>query len=331
MLAFARALRHIAEHREAAATEVIGEHVSAQPDDDRVADGRLRRLLAVAYVCDERVRRRWSHAELGPSLARQRDVADDLLAARAGSLSPNHQLPSADAVVTTLPLVWSAELAVRAVAAGCASGVELADGLYELAPSALRAELEIAAAGADDTMRRGAERLLDLLPDAAHPPVLVGVLGPLTVEVGGATDGSAESAVPALRRKRVRALLELLALCGPLRRDRIGEVLWPDLDPLAAGRNVRVTLSRLRDLLEPGANAPLNAVRTAPLERSAGTAPVAGVAHRQRRRRPGGAAPCRGRSVAVPRGRGRRRRGRTTGRPRRRDRPPRTGMRTLAR
>ena len=63
MLAFARALRHVAEHREAAATEVIAEHVSAQPDDDRVADGRLRRLLAVAYVCDERVRRRWSCAD----------------------------------------------------------------------------------------------------------------------------------------------------------------------------------------------------------------------------------------------------------------------------
>ena len=108
--------------------------------------------------------------------------------------------------------MWSAELAVRAVAGGCASGVELAGGLYELAPSALRSELENAAASADDVMRRGAERLLDLLPDATHPPVLVGVLGPLTVDVGDETEGIAESAVPALRRKRVRALLELLVL-----------------------------------------------------------------------------------------------------------------------
>ena len=35
-----------------------------------------------------------------------------------------------------------------------------------------------------------------------------------------------------LRRKRVRALLELLVLAGPLRRDRIGDLMWPDLDPL---------------------------------------------------------------------------------------------------
>ena len=50
-------------------------------------------------------------------------------------------------------------------------------------------------------------------------------------------------------------LLELLVLAGPLRRDRIGELMWPDLDPVAAGRNVRVTLSRLRAVLEPGRTA----------------------------------------------------------------------------
>ena len=44
---------------------------------------------------------------------------------------------------------------------------------------------------------------------------------------------------------------ELLVLVGPLRRDRIGELMWPGLDPVAAGRNVRVTLSRLRAMLEP--------------------------------------------------------------------------------
>ena len=59
MLAFARAVRHVADHDEAMAAAVIAEHVDAHPTDDRVADGRLRRLLAVPYVCDERVRGRW--------------------------------------------------------------------------------------------------------------------------------------------------------------------------------------------------------------------------------------------------------------------------------
>jgi LuxR family transcriptional regulator, maltose regulon positive regulatory protein len=249
MLAFARAVRHIADHDEAMAAKVIAEHVSGHPESDRVADGRLRRLLAVPYVCDERVRERWREADLGPSLARQRAVADDLLAVRAGNLAPDHRLAPAAVVVTTLPLVWSAELASRAVAAGCAAGRALADGLAELAPVALRVELEHAVSTGDAALRDGAAALLELLPDEEHPPVLIAVLGPLSVDAGG--DDPASPAVE-LRRERVRSLLELLVLAGPLRRDRIGSLMWPGLDSVAAGRNLRVTLSRLLAVLEPG-------------------------------------------------------------------------------
>jgi DNA-binding SARP family transcriptional activator len=97
-------------------------------------------------------------------------------------------------------------------------------------------------------LRDGAVELLDLLPDEAHPPVRVSVLGPLVVDLG--RDDAGAPTVE-LRRERVRSLLELLVLVGPLRRDRIGELMWPGLDPTAAGRNVRVTLSRLRAVLEP--------------------------------------------------------------------------------
>ena len=54
-----------------------------------------------------------------------------------------------------------------------------------------------------------------------------------------------------LRRQRVRALLELLVVAGPLRRERIVDLLWPDLDAAAGARNLRVTLSRLRDEIGP--------------------------------------------------------------------------------
>ena len=247
MLAFARAVRHVADHDETLAAKVIAEHVNAHPESDRVADGRLRRLLAVPYVCDERIRERWSTADLGPSLARQRAIADDLLAVRAGTLATDRQLAPAPVVLTTLPLVWSAELAARAVAAGCAAGRTLADGLAELAPAALREELQYAASHGDAALRDGAAELLDLLPDAEHPPVRISVLGPLVVDAGRDHAGSP---APELRRERVRSLLELLVLAGPLRRDRIGELMWPGLDPVAAGRNTRVTLSRLRAVLE---------------------------------------------------------------------------------
>jgi DNA-binding SARP family transcriptional activator len=43
----------------------------------------------------------------------------------------------------------------------------------------------------------------------------------------------------------------LLVLIGPMSRDRIAELIWPELDPDAASANVRVTLSRLRAALAP--------------------------------------------------------------------------------
>ena len=54
-----------------------------------------------------------------------------------------------------------------------------------------------------------------------------------------------------LRRCRVRELLAILVLERSVTRDRLVDLLWPDLDPSAGGRNLRVTLSRLRRLLEP--------------------------------------------------------------------------------
>jgi DNA-binding SARP family transcriptional activator len=240
------AMRHIAAHDEGAAVRAIAAHVDAHGDDP-VADGRLRRLLAVPYVCDERLRTRWRDVTLGPSLARQRRIADDLLAARADALSPRHRFAPAGAVLTTLPLVWSVELAARAVAAGCAEGRALAEGLAELTPAAMRAELEHAAVNGDAALRDGAKLLLDVLPDGTRPPVRIAVLGPLEVDTGDVT----ETAGAELRRQRVRTLLELLVLAGPLRRDRVAELMWPELDSTAAGRNLRVTLSRLRAVLEP--------------------------------------------------------------------------------
>jgi DNA-binding SARP family transcriptional activator len=241
------AMRHIVAHDEGAAVRAIAAHVDAHGDDP-VADGRLRRLLAVPYVCDERLRTRWRDIALGPSLARQRRIADDLLAARADALSPGHRFEAAGAVLTTLPLVWSVELAARAVAAGCGGGPALAEGLAELAPAAMRAELEHAAVNGDAALRDGAKILLDLLPDGTRPPVRIAVLGPLEVDTGE----EGEVAGAELRRQRVRTLLEVLVLAGPLRRDRVAELMWPELDAIAAGRNLRVTLSRLRAVLEPG-------------------------------------------------------------------------------
>ena len=56
-------------------------------------------------------------------------------------------------------------------------------------------------------------------------PLVIDVLGPLRLSTG-----DLEITGPELRRSRVRTLLALLVLRGPLRRDRICDLLWPDLD-----------------------------------------------------------------------------------------------------
>lgn len=56
---------------------------------------------------------------------------------------------------------------------------------------------------------------------------------------------------PELRRARVRQLLSLLVLRPVLRREQAVELLWPGLDAVRAARNMRVTLTHLRRLLEP--------------------------------------------------------------------------------
>lgn len=53
-----------------------------------------------------------------------------------------------------------------------------------------------------------------------------------------------------LRRVRVRELLCVLVLSGPLSRDRLTDLRWPGHHPERARHNLRVTLTHLRRLLE---------------------------------------------------------------------------------
>ena len=256
MIALSRALRLVAHHDDEAAAREIGDHVDAHPAADRLADIHLRRSLPIAYVCDERVRARWREAELGPAQQRQRAVADHLLAARAGELTARSVLPDAAAVCTALPLAWSVELACRAQGAGCAAARRLAAGLAALAPAAIRGELEHAAEHGDPALRGAAMALLDAVPDAGAPAVEIGVLGELRVTLGGDVVVSDD-----LRRRRVRMLVELLVLTGGAPREQLAEVMWPGLDPPAAGRNLRVTMSRLRAALDTGGRGRCPALR----------------------------------------------------------------------
>ena len=98
----------------------------------------------------------------------------------------------------------------------------------------------------DEPLRRGTKALLTAVPRVASAALRIEVLAPMRILV----DGVAVER-PELRRARVRELLTKLVVRERVTRDQAMLALWPDADADSAGRNLRVTLSRLRQLLEP--------------------------------------------------------------------------------
>ncbi len=164
--------------------------------------------------------------------------------------SAERELPEIAALITAMPLPWTAEVLARASAAGCPGVVARVSELAEWTGAQLWHEFDWLVTSADDDVATGARTLRGLVPDPTRGSLRVDVLGPLQIAVDGVVVDRAEA-----RRVRVRMLLGLLVLAGPLRRERLMELIWPELDPESAARNLRVTLSRLRHLLEPDRHA----------------------------------------------------------------------------
>jgi DNA-binding SARP family transcriptional activator len=280
MLAVAAAAQAVLLGDEPAARTLLADFSEEHPLCDPVAAVHLRRFLAYAYVLSPAAREDWDRVALGPSQRRVRAAARLLLAGRAGRLRDTGEV-TPETVLISFPLPWSVELAAHAEAAGLPFGRELlqwlADHLGGRAHDALRvlagdprpgaaaeaAEARhsgVAAARAAGAARSGAaagacppgvaaaaRRLLAAVPATPPGRTRVEVLGPLRVLVDGA-----QAHPPDLRRRRVRELLAVLAVHGELDRARLMDLLWPDLDPEAAARNLRVTLTYLRRALGDG-------------------------------------------------------------------------------
>jgi DNA-binding SARP family transcriptional activator len=84
-------------------------------------------------------------------------------------------------------------------------------------------------------------------PAPAPPPISIRCFGGFRMELGG------EPVDTASVRARARTALRLLAMQAgtAVHREVLIEALWPDLTPVAATRNLQVTISALRGLLEP--------------------------------------------------------------------------------
>ena len=230
---------------EAAARQVYAGHLARWPVEDRFAERHLRRFLALGYVLSDRLRAHWDGVALGPSHLAARATARALVQARAGDLTAAGELAPAYALCF-LPLSWSAELAARLAAAGHPHGHELGSWLADTLGPAVHRQLRETARSAMP-LGAGAAQLLAALPAPPAHRTQIDVIGSMRL----ARDGVPVDA-PELRRARVRQLLSALVLHPALTRDQAIELLWPGLDPAKAARNMRVTLTHLRRLLEPG-------------------------------------------------------------------------------
>jgi DNA-binding SARP family transcriptional activator len=230
---------------EPAARQAYACHVARWSVQDRFAERHLRRFLALGYVLNDRLRGHWDGVALGPSHLAARATARALVQARAGDLTAAAELPPAYALCF-LPLPWSVELAARLMAAGHPHGHELGRWLTDTLGPTVHRQLRETARSASSLPAAGAAQLLAALPAPPTHRTQIAVIGPMRLT----RDGVPVDA-PELRRVRVRQLLSALAVRPVLTRDQVMELLWPGLDPVKAGRNMRVTLTYLRRLLEP--------------------------------------------------------------------------------
>ncbi len=249
--AVTRACEAVVDGDDDRAAALIAAFVDAGPVDG-FAEAHLRRCPAVPYVCSPELRRRWDAADLGPSQRQASTAARLLLDARAGDVPVTPPCPP-DAVITALPLPWTVELAARA-AARAPWGVDLAVRLTDMFGDDVLPHLRRRLDDPDDRVRRGAAAVLRALPARPAAALRIRLLGPLAVRRDGEpVDG------PEVSRTRVRELLSLLVVERTVSRDRVVDLLWPELAPERGRANLRVTLRHLQRLVEP--------------DRSQGTAP----------------------------------------------------------
>jgi DNA-binding SARP family transcriptional activator len=242
--AVARALCAVVDHDDDAAAGLIRDVVAAEAASP-IRDQHLRRFLPLVYVLDPSVRARWDEAPLGPTHEHARRASRLLVDLRGGHRVAAGELDPGQ-VFTAFPLAWAVELGARLHGDRHRDGVRLVEWLVDQAPEPSRAELRHLAAGGSRCGRAAAD-LLARLPAAPLRRLEISVLGPLQVAFSGFAIAPAE-----LRRARVRALLSLLVVYRVVSRERATDLLWPELSARDGARNLRVTLTYLRQLLEPG-------------------------------------------------------------------------------
>lgn len=241
----AKAAVAVARGDECAARAAYAGHLASWPIEIRFTERHLRRFVALGYVLNDRLRAHWDGVDLGPSHRAARATARALVEARAGDLTAGAGVNPAHALCF-LPLPWSVELAARLAAAGHPHGLELGRWLADRVGPPVHQRFRASARAGEEAVAAGAAQLLAVLPAPPTHRTRIEVLGTMRLTRDGAVVDA-----PQLRRVRVRQLLSALVLRPVQTRDQAIGLLWPDLAPDRAARNLRVTLTYVRQLLEP--------------------------------------------------------------------------------
>ncbi|WP_448611824.1 BTAD domain-containing putative transcriptional regulator [Geodermatophilus sp. URMC 60] len=202
--------------------------------------------LPLLYVLVPGIRERWDADPPPGSLADLHTGARALveLRERGSTAAAGAVPPSAWPVLRALlPVPWTTELALGMVAAGQDGARAVVEALGPGARPTLRAQ---AATASSAPLAATARALLRTIPAVPTARLHLRALGPLELR----RDGVVVTA-PELRRERVRQLLGYLLVHDRPTRTAITSELWPDLDDAAAGKNLRVTLAYLQNVLEP--------------------------------------------------------------------------------
>jgi LuxR family maltose regulon positive regulatory protein len=256
-LALAEAAMLVTAGDEPAAADLLERAIAIHGLDSGIDRRAWRRGLALTYVLVPSARHRWDAAELRGHVAEARTLARSVVALRASADCVGLGARDADAVrrrlrdldLSNMSRVrvglhhrFAVELALGLEAAGRPEGATLLEALGAPGRQAVRAE------AATRTHRaKLAKSLLAAVPAPPADLTEIAVLGPLALARNGepVTDGD-------LRRERVQALLAFLVGHRTTSRAAIMAALWPDLDERAAANNLRVTMTYVLRVLEPG-------------------------------------------------------------------------------
>lgn len=248
VVGLARAVLAAAEGDDDAAARLLIDELTARPLADPSADLAHRPWLCVSYVLAPSTRAHWDAVGLLGAHTIALQCGRALVAAHEGrhldsvtavrSVSHEHD----ELIRSFVPPPW---LGTLAALFGASGDQRTATALLTDSAGPARAELLALARGRSRPMADAATALLRTAAAMPSRSVSIDVLGTLRLRFDGVEEWPAE-----LNRRVVRDLLLVLVELGPITRERVRSLLWPDDDEGAAAY-LRRTLSYLNRALDP--------------------------------------------------------------------------------